>query len=159
MGSRPPETFAATEAAKFAPVKGDEGAKGGPGSATLEIVSARESPDGRYYRVPRDSIYPLRFWGVAAIGPGQVGGARKLARRDVVQVTCQMPEDKAAPEDYQLPQSRRRHLQKWTTSSHPRASAADDPRAATAGRTSRRRPSSSYHDDDDIASRKTVAAA
>ena len=48
-----------------------------------------------------DSIYPLRFWGVAAIGPGQVGGAR-LARRDVVQVTCQMPEDKAAPEDFEL---------------------------------------------------------
>lgn len=103
-GFQTPETFAATEAAKFAPVKGDEGAKGGPGSATSVIVSASASPDGRYYyyeyRV--DSIYPLRFWGVAAIGPGQVGGARKLARRDVVQVTCQMPEDKAAPEDYQL---------------------------------------------------------
>lgn len=103
-GFQTPETFAATEAAKFAPVKGDEGAKGGPGSATSEIVSARASPDGRYYyyeyRV--DSIYPLRFWGVAAIGPGQVGGARKLARRDVVQVTCQMPEDKAAPEDFEL---------------------------------------------------------
>ena len=74
-GFQTPETFAATEAAKFAPVKGDEGAKGGPGSATSVIVSASASPDGRYYyyeyRV--DSIYPLRFWGVAAIGPGQVG--------------------------------------------------------------------------------------
>ena len=47
-------------------------------------------------------VYPFRFWGVSAVGPGQTGGARKLGRRDVVSVVAQMPEDKAKEEDYEL---------------------------------------------------------
>ena len=104
-GFESPEAFARAEAGKFAPVAGTPGVKSGPGNATSEILSATKSDDGRYYSFQyrvENSIYPLRFWGVAAIGPGQVGGARKLGRRDVVMVTCQMPEDKAAPEDYEL---------------------------------------------------------
>ena len=47
-------------------------------------------------------VYPFRFWGASAVGPGQTGGARKLGRRDVVSVVAQMPEDKAKEEDYEL---------------------------------------------------------
>jgi len=70
------------EAEKFAPVDGDP--KVSPGGAVSHVVAARASPDGRYYyyeyRV-ENSLYPLHFWGVSAVGPGQVGSARKLARR------------------------------------------------------------------------------
>ena len=61
-------------------------------------------PSGRYYyyEYRTDGIYPLRFFGVAAIGPGQVGSARKLSRRDVVRVTCQVPEKNASEADYEL---------------------------------------------------------
>ena len=103
-----PASYANVEATKFAPVEGAPGApKPGKGSAVSQIVQARASPDGRYYyyeyRV--ESIYPLRFWGASAVGPGQIGGARKLGRRDVVSVVCQMPEDKATPEDFALLQA------------------------------------------------------
>ena len=98
------QAYAVAEATKFAPVEDAKGAKG----AVSKILSARASPDGRYYyyeyRV-ENSMYPLHFWGVSALGPGQQGGARKLARRDVVSVVCQMPEDKAKPEDFQLLQA------------------------------------------------------
>jgi hypothetical protein len=107
-GFESPENYAAVEATKFAPVRGTPAAevalKGGMGSAISEIVNAEVSPDGRYYyyeyRV--ESIYPLRFFGVAAIGPGQIGGARKLNRRDIVKVTCQVPEKDASESDYAL---------------------------------------------------------
>lgn len=106
-GYESPRSYAVVEATKFAPVDAQDAAgaaKVGPGSAVSQIITAESSPDGRYYyyeyRV--ESIYPLHFWGVSALGPGQQGGARKLGRRDVVSVVCQMPEDKATPEDYQL---------------------------------------------------------
>jgi hypothetical protein len=75
------QSYANVEATKFAPVMDaalvKPQAKGVPGGAVSEIIRAEASPDGRYYyyeyRV--ESIYPLRFWGVSALGPGQQGGA------------------------------------------------------------------------------------
>ena len=54
------------------------------------------SDDGRYYffEYATDSMLPLHFWGVIALGPGPVGSARKLGRKDIIALTSQMPEDK-----------------------------------------------------------------
>ena len=106
-GFESPDNYAAVEATKFAPVKGTRAAEvaaKGPGGAVSEILAASASADGRYYyyEYRTDGIYPLRFFGVAAIGPGQVGSARKLSRRDVVRVTCQVPEKNASEADYEL---------------------------------------------------------
>ena len=106
-GFESPESYAAVEATKFAPVKGTRAAEvaaKGPGGAVSEILASSQSADGRYYyyEYRTDGIYPLRFFGVAAIGPGQVGGARKLSRRDIVKVTCQVPEKDASEADYEL---------------------------------------------------------
>ena len=106
-GFESPENYAAVEATKFAPVKGTRAAEvaaKGPGGAVSEILASSQSADGRYYyyEYRTDGIYPLRFFGVAAIGPGQVGSARKLSRRDVVRVTCQVPEKNASEADYEL---------------------------------------------------------
>ena len=106
-GYETPESYAAVEATKLAPVDGSPKAIASPNGGVSSILAARVSPDGRYYyyeyRV--ESIYPLHYWGVSALGPGQAGGSRKLGRRDVVSIVCQMPEDKATPEDYQLLQA------------------------------------------------------
>ena len=106
-GFESPDNYAAVEATKFAPVKGTRAAEvaaKGPGGAVSEILAASQSADGRYYyyEYRTDGIYPLRFFGVAAIGPGQVGSARKLSRRDIVKVTCQVPEKDASEADYEL---------------------------------------------------------
>ena len=106
-GFESPDNYAAVEATKFAPVKGTRAAEvaaKGPGGAVSEILAASASADGRYYyyEYRTDGIYPLRFFGVAAIGPGQVGSARKLSRRDIVKVTCQVPEKDASEADYEL---------------------------------------------------------
>ena len=106
-GFESPDNYAAVEATKFAPVKGTraaEGAAKGPGGAVSEILAASQSADGRYYyyEYRTDGIYPLRFFGAAAIGPGQMGSARKLSRRDIVKVTCQVPEKNASEADYEL---------------------------------------------------------
>ena len=106
-GFESPDNYAAVEATKFAPVKGTRAAEvaaKGPGGAVSEILTSSQSVDGRYYyyEYRTDGIYPLRFFGVAAIGPGQVGSARKLSRRDVVRVTCQVPEKNASEADYEL---------------------------------------------------------
>ena len=73
-------------------------------NATTQILDARVSEDGAYYYYSfrSEGVYPFRFWGASAVGPGQTGGARKLGRRDVVSVVAQMPEDKAKEEDYEL---------------------------------------------------------
>jgi hypothetical protein len=99
--------FAQVEATKFAPIKGTPAAivaAKGPGGAVSEIIDSSVSSDGKYYNYEfrTDSIYPLRFFGVAAIGPGQTGSARKLGRRDIVKVTCQVPEKDASEFDYDL---------------------------------------------------------
>ena len=54
------------------------------------------SDAGRYYyfEYSTESMLPLHFWGVLALGPGPVGSARKLGRKDIITMTCQMPEDK-----------------------------------------------------------------
>ena len=106
-GFESPDNYAAVEATKFAPVKGTRAAEvaaKGPGGAVSEILAASASADGRYYyyEYRTDGIYPLRFFGAAAIGPGQVGSARKLSRRDIVKVTCQVPEKDASEADYEL---------------------------------------------------------
>ena len=103
-GYESPTAYAIAEATKFAPVRGSPGAKAGPTGAVSEILESSVSEDGKYYyyEFRTESVYPFRFWGVSAIGPGQIGGARKLKRRDVVSVVCQMPEDKAQPGDYDL---------------------------------------------------------
>ena len=106
-GFESPLNFAQVEATKFAPVKGtpaaDVAAKG-PGGAVTEILQSEKSENGDYYMYEyrTDGVYPIRFFGVAAIGPGQVGGARKLKRRDLVKVTCQVPEKDATESDYEL---------------------------------------------------------
>ena len=106
-GFESPDNYAAVEATKFAPVKGTRAAEvaaKGPGGAVSEILAASASADGRYYyyEYRTDGIYPLRFFGAAAIGPGQMGSARKLSRRDIVKVTCQVPEKNASEADYEL---------------------------------------------------------
>ena len=106
-GFESPDNYAAVEATKFAPVKGTRAAEvaaKGPGGAVSEILAASASADGRYYyyEYRTDGIYPLRFFGAVAIGPGQMGSARKLSRRDIVKVTCQVPEKDASEADYEL---------------------------------------------------------
>ena len=106
-GFESPDNYAAVEATKFAPVKGTRAAEvaaKGPGGAVSEILAASQSADGRYYyyEYRTDGIYPLRFFGAEAIGPGQMGSARKLSRRDIVKVTCQVPEKDASEADYEL---------------------------------------------------------
>lgn len=96
--------YAAKEASKFAPLEGTPAAKAAGINATTQILDARVSEDGMYYYYSfrSEGVYPFRFWGASAVGPGQTGGARKLGRRDVVSVVAQMPEDKAKEEDYEL---------------------------------------------------------
>ena len=96
--------YAAKEASKFAPLEGTPAAKAAGINATTQILDARVSEDGAYYYYSfrSEGVYPFRFWGASAVGPGQTGGARKLGRRDVVSVVAQMPEDKAKEEDYEL---------------------------------------------------------
>ena len=106
-GFESPDNYAAVEATKFAPVKGTRAAEvaaKGPGGAVSEILAASASADGRYYyyEYRTDGVYPLRFFEAAAIGPGQMGSARKLSRRDIVKVTCQVPEKDASEADYEL---------------------------------------------------------
>ena len=97
-------SYAAKEASKFAPLEGTPAAKAAGINATTQILDARVSEDGAYYYYSfrSEGVYPFRFWGASAVGPGQTGGARKLGRRDVVSVVAQMPEDKAKEEDYEL---------------------------------------------------------
>jgi len=91
-----PEAYAYAVASKYAPVA-EEGREVGRGVATCKILSARSSDDGRYYfyeYVTENSMLPLHFWGVVGLGPGPVGSARKLGRKDLVTLVTQMPEEK-----------------------------------------------------------------
>jgi len=91
-----PEAYAYSVASKYAPVA-EEGKEVGRGAATCKILNARASEDGRYYffeYMTENSMLPLHFWGVIGLGPGPVGSARKLGRKDLITLTCQMPEEK-----------------------------------------------------------------
>ena len=89
-----PRAYAEDVARKYAPLEGEGNTN--RGQAVSNVLSSRMSDDGRYYffEYATDSMLPLHFWGVLAIGPGPVGSARKLGRKDIITLTCQMPEDK-----------------------------------------------------------------
>ena len=89
-----PLAYAEDVARKYAPLEGE--GKTNRGQAVSNVLSSRMSDDGRYYffEYATDSMLPLHFWGVIALGPGPVGSARKLGRKDIIALTSQMPEDK-----------------------------------------------------------------
>ena len=89
-----PRAYAEDVARKYAPLDGE--GETSRGQAVSKVLSARMSDDGRYYffEYATESMLPLHFWGVLALGPGPVGSARKLGRKDIITMTCQMPEDK-----------------------------------------------------------------
>jgi len=86
--------YAEDVARKYAPLEGEGSTS--RGQAVSKVLSSRMSDDGRYYyfEYATESMLPLHFWGVVALGPGPVGSARKLGRKDLITLTCQMPEDK-----------------------------------------------------------------
>ncbi len=89
-----PRAYAEDVARKYAPLEGE--GETNRGQAVSKVLSSRMSDDGRYYyfEYSTESMLPLHFWGVLALGPGPVGSARKLGRKDIITMTCQMPEDK-----------------------------------------------------------------
>ena len=89
-----PRAYAEDVARKYAPLEGE--GETNRGQAVSKVLSSRMSDDGRYYyfEYATESMLPLHFWGVLALGPGPVGSARKLGRKDIITMTCQMPEDK-----------------------------------------------------------------
>lgn len=89
-----PEDYAKDVAKKFAPLEGEGSTN--RGQAVSKVINSRVSDDGRYYyfEYVTDSMLALHFWGVVALGPGPVGSGRKLGRKDIISLTCQMPDDK-----------------------------------------------------------------
>lgn len=89
-----PRAYAESVARKYAPLEGEGSTN--RGQAVSKVLSSRMSDDGRFYffEYSTESMLPLHFWGVIALGPGPVGSARKLGRKDLIALTCQMPEDK-----------------------------------------------------------------
>jgi len=89
-----PEDYAKDVARKFAPLE-SEGSTN-RGQAVSKVINSRVSDDGRYYyfEYVTASMLALHFWGVVALGPGPVGSGRKLGRKDIISLTCQMPDDK-----------------------------------------------------------------
>jgi len=85
------EELGKTKANDFAPLNGPTG---GAKAATF-LDKFEESDDGQYYFYEWSSqaMLNFRFWEVAVLGPGLRGSGRKLGRKDVISVKCQMPED------------------------------------------------------------------
>ena len=94
------EKLGKTRANDFAPL---EGATGGAKAATF-LVKAEEKEDGSlyFYEWRSQAMLNFHFWEVAVLGPGMRGSGRKLGRRDVVSVKCQMPEDGMTPGDVEI---------------------------------------------------------
>ena len=94
------EKLGKTRANDFAPL---EGATGGAKAATF-LVKAEEKEDGSlyFYEWRSQAMLNFHFWEVAVLGPGMRGSGRKLGRRDVISVKCQMPEDGMTPGDVEI---------------------------------------------------------
>jgi len=68
--------------------------KGQNQGASATVLSASERDDGRYYYYSSrlNSLEPQRIWGVAGVGLGQNESARKFKLRQLITVTCKVPE-------------------------------------------------------------------
>jgi len=94
------EKLGKTRANEFAPL---DGATGGAKAATF-LVNSEEKEDGAlyFYEWRSQAMLNFHFWEVAVLGPGSKGSGRKLGRRDVVSVKCQMPEDGMTKGDIEI---------------------------------------------------------
>ena len=94
------EILGKSKANAFAPL---DGPTGGVKAATF-LVGAREKDDGKFffYEWRSQALLNFHFWEVATLGPGAAGDARKLKRKDVVTVKCQMPEDGMTSSDVEI---------------------------------------------------------
>ena len=94
------EKLGKTRANDFAPL---DGATGGAKAATF-LVKSEEKDDGSlyFYEWRSQALLNFHFWEVAVLGPGPKGAGRKLGRRDIITVKCQMPEDGMTPGDVEI---------------------------------------------------------
>ena len=94
------EKLGKTRANEFAPL---DGATGGAKAATF-LVNSEEKENGAlyFYEWRSQAMLNFHFWEVAVLGPGSKGSGRKLGRRDVVSVKCQMPEDGMTKGDIEI---------------------------------------------------------
>ena len=94
------EKLGKTRANDFAPL---DGATGGAKAATF-LVKSEEKEDGSlyFYEWRSQALLNFHFWEVAVLGPGPKGAGRKLGRRDIITVKCQMPEDGMTPGDVEI---------------------------------------------------------
>ena len=94
------EKLGETRANDFAPLDGETG---GAKAATF-LVKSEEKDDGSlyFYEWRSQALLNFHFWEVAVLGPGPKGAGRKLGRRDIITVKCQMPEDGMTPGDVEI---------------------------------------------------------